>query len=109
MVGRLRQAVVVGPVLGALMATLTPGAGAQERALDEPAVTNAVQVTTNPDAARAHSTPQIARNPVTGELVIGSAEVRTKKTCDIHISADDGRSWFEGGSPMTRPYTDCSL
>lgn len=109
MVGRFRQAVLVGPVLGALLATLAPGAGAQERVLDEPAVTGAVQVTTNADPARAHSTPQIARNPVTGELVIGSAEVRTRKTCDIHISADDGRSWFEGGSPMTKPFTDCSL
>jgi hypothetical protein len=109
MVGRFRQVVLVGPVLGALMATLTPGAGAQERVLDEPAVLAAVQVTNNPDPARAHSTPQIARNPVTGELVIASAEVRTKKTCDIHISVDDGRSWFEGGSPMTQPFTDCSL
>jgi hypothetical protein len=41
--------------------------------------------------------------------VIASAEVRTKKTCDIHISVDDGRSWFDGGSPMTKPFTDCSL
>ena len=58
---------------------------------------------------RAHSTPQIARNPLTGELVIAEAEVRTRKTCDIHISVDDGRSWFDGDSPMTKPFTDCSL
>ena len=48
-------------------------------------------------------------NPVTGELVIAEAEVRTKKTCDIHVSVDDGRTWFDGGSPMTEPWTDCSL
>jgi hypothetical protein len=95
--------------LGTMVATLSSGAGAQEDLLDEPAVLAAVQVTANGDAARAHSTPQIARNPLTGELVIASAEVRTKKTCDIHISVDDGRSWFEGGSPMTKPFTDCSL
>ncbi|HEX2118757.1 MAG TPA: sialidase family protein [Acidimicrobiales bacterium] len=95
--------------LGVLVAALVPGAGAQELRPDGPAVTAAVQVTHNTDPARAHSTPQIARNPVTGELVIAEAEVRTKKTCDIHISVDDGRSWFDGGSPMTEPFTDCSL
>ncbi len=71
-------------------------------------MTAAVQVTNNLDPNRAHSTPQIAVNPKTGEIVIGSAEVRTKKTCDIHISADEGRSWSPGGDPMTRPFTDCS-
>ncbi len=92
-----------------LVATLAGGAGAQEALLEEPVVTGAVQVTnSNADPARAHSTPQIARNPLTGELVIAEAEVRTKKTCDIHISVDDGRSWFDGGSPMTKPFTDCS-
>ena len=108
----IRRSRRVGPVwtaLAALTASLTAGAGAQEALLDEPAVTAAVQVTGNADAARAHSTPQIARNPVTGELVIAEAEVRTKKTCDIHISVDDGRSWFDGGNPMTKPFTDCTL
>jgi len=96
-------------LLGALLAVSGAGAGAQEALLEEPIVTGAVQVTGNQDAARAHSTPQIARNPLTGELVIAEAEVRTKKTCDIHISGDDGRSWFDGGSPMVKPFTDCSL
>lgn len=111
MIGRNRQARRAWLALGTMVAALSAGAGAgsQEALLEEPAVTAAVQVTQNPDPGRAHSTPQIARNPVTGELVIGSAEVRTKKTCDIHISVDDGRSWFEGGSPMTKPFTDCSL
>jgi hypothetical protein len=71
-------------------------------------VSAAVQVTVNPDPARAHSSPQIARNPKTGELVIGEAEVRTRHSCDIHISVDDGRSWFDGASPMVQPFTDCS-
>jgi len=100
---------VVWLVLAGMLASTAAGAGAQEVLLDEPVVTAAVQVTGNGDAARAHSTPQLARNPLTGELVIASAEVRTKKTCDIHISVDDGRSWFDGGSPMTKPFTDCSL
>jgi hypothetical protein len=109
MTGRKRLARRSWLALATMVAALTSGAGAQEALLDEPVVTAAVQVTQNPDAGRAHSTPQIARNPVTGELVIASAEVRTKKTCDIHVSADDGRTWFEGGSPMTKPFTDCSL
>ena len=109
MIRRYRRLCLTWIALAALTASLTTGAGAQEALLDEPAVTAAVQVTGNADAARAHSTPQIARNPVTGELVIAEAEVRTKKTCDIHISVDDGRSWFDGGSPMTKPFTDCTL
>jgi hypothetical protein len=109
MIGRFRRAHVAWLLLGALLVSTGAGAGAQEKLLDEPIVTAAVQVTGHLDATRAHSTPQIARNPVTGELVIAEAEVRTKKTCDIHISVDDGRSWFDGGSPMTEPFTDCSL
>ena len=109
MIGRYRRARLVWLALGVLVAALTPGAAAQELLPEGPVVTAAVQVTTNLDPGRGHSTPQLARNPVTGELVIGEAEVRTKKTCDIHISVDDGRTWFDGGSPMTRPFTDCSL
>ena len=88
-----------------LLATAVP-ASTQEAGV--PSVTAAVQVTDNRDPNRAHSTPQMAVNPVTGEIVIGSAEVRTRKTCDIHISADGGLSWGPGGDPMMRPYTDCS-
>ena len=79
----------------------------QEQA-DQPAVTAAVQVTRNPDPARAHVAPQIARNPVTGELVVAETDVRTLKTCNVHISTDDGRSWVPGGDPMLEPWTDCS-
>jgi hypothetical protein len=109
MSGRYRRRRLVWLVLGVVAAAMTPGAAAQEVLPEGPIVTGSVQVTTNPDPGRGHSTPQIARNPVTGELVIAEAEVRTKKTCDIHISVDDGRTWFDGGSPMTKPFTDCSL
>src|SRR5215218_8208641 len=109
MIARNRGARLAWIALAALVAAVARAAGAREPLHDEPVVTAAVQVTGNADAARGHSTPQIARNPVTGELVIAEAEIRTKKTCDIHISVDDGRSWFDGGSPMTKPFTDCSL
>ena len=109
MIGRYGRARLVWFTTGVVLASLSAGAGAQEAVLEEPVVIAAVQVTPNGDPARAHSTPQIARNPVTGELVIAEAEVRTKKTCDIHISVDDGRTWFDGASPMTKPFTDCSL
>ena len=71
-----------------------------------PVVTAAVQVSTNPDPARGHATPLIARNPKTGVLVIADCEARTKKTVDVYRSFDDGRSWSPGGSPMTKPWTD---
>ena len=109
MIGRNTRPHVVWLALGLLVASVAPAATAQEVLPEGPIVTGAVQVTSNPDPGRGHSTPQLARNPVTGELVIAEAEVRTRKTCDIHISADDGLTWFDGGSPMTKPFTDCSL
>jgi hypothetical protein len=80
------------------------GAGAAER----PVVTNAVQVTANPDPARAYASPQIARHPETGELVIAATETRTLKTVEVFVSSDDGRSWRPGGDPMVKPWTDSS-
>ncbi|MGI8810626.1 MAG: sialidase family protein [Acidimicrobiales bacterium] len=73
----------------------------------EPVVTAAVQVTKNPDPARAHATPQLARNPKTGELVIAETEYRTTLACNVHISTDDGRSWAPGGQFMLAPFTNC--
>jgi hypothetical protein len=107
--GRLgtRLALVAGVALTTLVSGLAPPSRAQDQR-GEPSVTGAVQVTQNPDPNRAHSTPQMAVNPKTGEIVIGEAEVRTQRTCNIHISVDGGRSWFRGGDPMLRPFTDCS-
>jgi hypothetical protein len=93
-------------VLSALVAVASPVAS-QEEPSDAPSVTAAVQVTNDPNPARAYASPQIARNPKTGELVIAATEFRYKKTCNVFISADDGRSWFDGGSPALEPYSDC--
>ncbi len=78
-------------------------------------VTAAVQVTTNPTPVRAHSSPQITRNPRTDELVVVESDIQgTRKDpegtrgCNIHLSTDGGRSWFAGGDPMLEPYTECS-
>ncbi len=73
-------------------------------------VTAAVQVTSDPTAVRGHSTPQIAVNPINGELVVVESDPRSaSRTCDIHVSVDDGRSWFPGGNLMQKPFTDCSF
>lgn len=74
-----------------------------------PSPTAAVQVTANGAPVRAHSVPQIARNPRTGELVIGEVDVRGDRRCRFHISTDRGRTWFDGGDPMVEPFTDCSI
>ena len=73
------------------------------------AVKAAVQVTSDIDPLRAHSSPQIAVNPTNGELVIVEANVRGNRACTTHISVDDGRSWFRGGDLMQEPYLDCTL
>ena len=87
-------------------AGVQPAPAAEEDRPITPAVTAAVQVSTNPDPARGHSTPLITRNPKNGVLVIADCEARTKRTIDVYRSFDDGRSWSPGGSPMTRPWTD---
>jgi hypothetical protein len=92
-------------LLSAFLAAATPVAS--QETSDPPSVTAAVQVTRDPSPSRAHASPQIARNPKTGELVIAATEFRTSKTCNVYISVDDGRSWFDGGSPALQPYTDC--
>ena len=96
-----------GPLGAAVLVALcgaTPTSAAEKEIT--PVVTAAVQVSTNPDPARGHSTPLIARNPKNGVLVIGDCEARSKRTLDVYRSQDDGRTWSPGGSPMTTPWTD---
>jgi hypothetical protein len=95
-------------VLGAALVVALSGAPATSASgkVINPSVTAAVQVDTNPDPARGHSTPLITRNPRTGVLVVADCEARTKRTVDVYRSYDDGRSWSPGGDPMTKPWTD---
>ena len=92
-----------GAVLIALVATAPAGAA------KEPVVTAAVQVTPDPSYVRAHSSPQIARNPKNGELVIVDGNPRGSRKCEVSISRDDGRTWSPGGSPMDERFSDCTL
>lgn len=91
------------------MAVLQFGSVAAAQTDTQPSVTAAVQVTNNPVPVRAHSSPQIARNPITGELVLVESDVRGSRTCDAHISVDQGQSWFRGGDMMMKPHVDCSF
>lgn len=104
--GRGLRARRMGAVVVAASALLTATAGAA----DEPVVTAASQVTPDPNPVRAHSAPQIARNPRTGELVLVESDPRSAtRSCAVHLSADRGRTWFAGGEPMVQPFTDCSF
>lgn len=101
-----RPALVLAGAAGLVVLSLASPSEAQSR---KPTPTGAVQVTSNPSPVRAHSTPLIARNPRTGELVIAEVDVRGTRECAVHISVDDGRSWFGGGDIMLKPFTDCSV
>lgn len=70
-------------------------------------VTAAVQVTENPAPVRAHSSPRVARHPKTGELVLVEADVRGELACKVHLSVDEGRSWFRGGELMPKDEPVC--
>lgn len=85
------------------------GLGQAAGASKAPVVTAATQVNIDPNPVRAHSTPLLARNPTNGELVVADVDVRGSRECMVHISTDDGRSWFPGGGIMVKPYTDCSI
>lgn len=104
--GKLTARVSLMVILAALTGHTAVPAVAQER---DPVPTGAVQVTQNPDPTRAHTSPQIGRHPDTGELVVVEGEVRHSQGCNIHISTDDGRTWFEGGELMPDKYPDCTL
>lgn len=95
---RLFAAVLVG-------AAMISGAGTAAGV----SATGAVQVTNDPAPLRSHSSPQIAVNPRTGELVVVESDVRGNRACAVHISTDRGRSWFAGGDPMTKPFNDCGF
>lgn len=92
----------------ALVAVAPTVAPAAQRPV-EPVLTGSVQVTSNPNYVRAHMTPQIVRNPKSGELVVAEVDGRGTRECTVHISMNEGRSWFKGGDFMTKPYTDCSI
>jgi hypothetical protein len=94
-------------ILAALGAALAGPAAGQTGAAG--IATGAVQVTNDPAPLRSHSSPQIAVNPKNGELVTVESDVRGNRTCAVHLSTDGGRSWFAGGDPMTKPFTDCGF
>lgn len=105
----VRPALVIG--LGAMLALAMlawPPQGASGQTDTEPWVTAAVQVTQNTTPTRAHTSAQLARNPVNGELVTIDSEVRHDLGCHVNISMDDGRRWFRGGDPHMDPWTQCS-
>lgn len=92
-----------------VLVCLMMAAPASAQDSQQPVITAAVQVTGNPNPVRAHATPLIARNPKNGELVVAEVDVRGSRECAVHISADDGRSWVQGGAIHVKPFTDCSI
>lgn len=105
--GRARNGTLF--VLGALALSVLFVDGAAVSAQQDLTVTNAVQVTANPNPSRAHAHPQIAVHPDTGELVIVEGQPRATRSCNVHISTNDGRTWTRGGDLMPDEYQDCTL
>jgi hypothetical protein len=104
---RVRRLLLVGAVVAAVAGP--PATGAVAQAPERLVPTAAVQVTANPAPLRSHSSPQIAVNPRTGELVVVESDVRGSRACSIHLSTDGGRTWFPGGDPMVDPFRDCGF
>lgn len=95
---------------GAVVASMAVAGSSPAAGDGPPVVTAAVQVTDNPVPVRAHSSPQVMRSPVSGDLVVVESDPRgTERTCNVHISSDEGRTWQPGGALMAEPFTDCSI
>lgn len=93
-----------------LLASPTTAAAQTRSQQHAPAVTAAAQVTANPVPVRSHTSPSIAVNPRNGRLALVESDVRGDgRACNVHVSADGGRSWAPGGDIMTEPFTDCSF
>ena len=86
-----------------LLVLLGPSPAVGQQQLGRPTLTAAVQVTANPSPVRAYATPLLARKPKNGELVAAEVDVRGSRECAVHVSADDGRSWFRGGDLHVNP------
>ncbi len=115
MVSTFRASVRLSLALGCMSTVALLPAAPLGAAEGKPVVTAAVQVTPNPTPVRAHSSPQLAVNPTNGEMVVVESDIQgTRKDpngtrgCNVHISADGGRTWFRGGDPMMQPWTECS-
>lgn len=97
-------------VCAAILLGMTVGPAQSAGAGSNPptTVTNAVQVTPDPNPTRTHIDPQIARDPKNGVLVDVEASLRGPRDCEVHISTDGGQSWTTGGTPLVAPNTDCT-
>ena len=104
--GSVRRAaeVAIGMVLALASAPPVPAAAKPV----PPVVTAAVQVSQDPNPARAHAMGQITRNPKTGTLIVADSDARIRRTVDVYRSTDDGANWQAGGDPMLKPWTDSS-
>jgi hypothetical protein len=106
---RSRLVRVVGALAAVAAVLAVPAVSPAGQEPVQPVFTGAVQVTANRNYVRAHMTPQIARNPRTGELVVAEVDGRGTRECTVHLSVNQGRSWFKGGDFMAKPFTDCSI
>ena len=101
MAAKLRPRQLAIFLLPIALLSLAPASAAETK---QPVITAAAQVTTNPNPTRAHSSPQIARNPKNRELVIVETDVYGGFGINVHLSTNEGRSWFRGGDPMLKPH-----
>src|SRR2546421_6266209 len=64
-----------------------------------PVVTAAVQVSQDPNPARAHAMAQITRNPKTGTLIVADSDARIRRTVDVYRSTEPA---LRRGAPARR-------
>lgn len=106
--GRGRWIIVLAVTVVALGAAATAG-GAQEGegVADQPRVDAAVQVTTTPQAARAHAAPQIAVHPDDpSTLAIAEADAFSG-ACGLRVSTDAGLTWTARRVPLPAEWPSC--
>src|SRR5436190_8461146 len=95
------KAVRLSLLLAFLAGLLFAPAARADTTYAEPIVNSAVQVTSDPGAARGHATPAMAQDPTDPlTLVIAETDANTSR-CMVHVSHDGGLSWALATQPPT--------
>jgi hypothetical protein len=71
--------------------------------LSHPVADGAVQVTTDPGAARGHATPALAVDPKDPQTMVVAEGDAYSSRCMVHVSRDGGLTWTDGTQPVTPP------